>query len=33
MFNRQCLCVCSSSYKEELVLEIGDIIFIKDENK
>lgn len=29
----QYLCVCSSSYKEELGLEIGDIIFLKDETK
>jgi hypothetical protein len=33
VYSTQYLCICSNSYKEELALEIGDTIFIKDENR
>lgn len=30
VYSTQYLCRCSNSYREELGLEIGDIIFVKD---
>jgi hypothetical protein len=30
LYPTQCLCVCSEQYKNELDMQIGDIIFIKD---
>lgn len=32
-FRTQTLCICNNGYKEELGLEIGDIVFIRDETK
>jgi hypothetical protein len=33
VYSTQMVCICVNFYKEELGLEIGDIIFIKDRNK
>lgn len=33
VYTTQYLCVCSSYYKEELGLEVGDILFVKDKIK
>lgn len=32
-YDAQSLYVCSTQYKEELNMEIGDIIYMKDNNK